>query len=72
MIEYEKMLSFCKFYLLYVCKQKKKRNSKMIPLIYSFCSEVVFLKITLLYNELFSVLHYLWNKSPIILVLFWY
>lgn len=45
---------------IYVCKQRKKRNSKIIPLIYSFCSVVMFLQMKLLYNnDLFSVSHYL-------------
>lgn len=57
MMEYKKKNNVS--ILLYVCKQGKKRNSKIIPLIYSFCSVVMFLQIKLFYNDLFSVLHYL-------------
>lgn len=45
--------------MLYVCKQRKKRNREIIPLICSFCFAVMFLQIKLSYNDLFSVLHYL-------------
>lgn len=40
-------------------KKEEKRNSKIILLIQSFCSVLMFLRIKLFYNDLFSVLHYL-------------